>query len=57
MEQHVFFRLAALKVKEPRATCGSGCTTASLRGAAVRSGLVWLVMLHLYCLNVIFEEI
>lgn len=30
MEQHVFFHLAALKVKEPRATCGK-----QLRGAVL----------------------
>lgn len=56
MEQRVFFHLAALKAKQPRATWGGGCTAAqdSLIGAAVGSGLVWLVMLHV---NVIFTEI
>lgn len=55
MEQRVFFHLAALKAKQPRATWGGGCTAAqdSLIGAAVASGLVWLVMLHV---NVIFAK-
>lgn len=43
MEQRVFFHLAALKAKQPRATWGGGYTVAqeSLLGAAVGSGLVW----------------